>query len=92
MADFFTTNTTFQALQDRIPFGRFGDTYVFFWEELHGIITFFAIIQEGVDQSFSSSNSTEISIRWFYVQNVITIGLTFEELSCKRTDSSVLTF
>jgi hypothetical protein len=26
MADFFTTNTTFQALQDRIPFGRFGDT------------------------------------------------------------------
>ncbi len=30
MADFFTTNTTFQALQDRIPFGRFGDTYVFF--------------------------------------------------------------
>jgi hypothetical protein len=37
MADFFTTNTTFQALQDRIPFGRFGDTYYFFWEKLHGI-------------------------------------------------------
>ncbi len=30
MADFFTTNTTFQALQDRISFGRFGDTCVSF--------------------------------------------------------------
>jgi hypothetical protein len=30
MSDFFTTNTTFQALQDRILFGRFGDTCVFF--------------------------------------------------------------
>ncbi len=34
---FFTTNTTFQALQDRIPFVRFGGTCVFFWEKLHGI-------------------------------------------------------
>jgi hypothetical protein len=30
MAEFYTTNTTFQALQDRIPFGRFGDICVFF--------------------------------------------------------------
>jgi hypothetical protein len=30
MADFFTTNATFQALQDRIPFSRFGDTCVSF--------------------------------------------------------------
>jgi len=37
MPDFFTINTSFQALQDRIPFVRFGDTRVFFWEELHGI-------------------------------------------------------
>jgi hypothetical protein len=37
MADFFTTNTTFQALQDRIPFGRFGDICVLFCEKLHGI-------------------------------------------------------
>jgi len=34
---FFTWNTTFQALQDRIPFGGFVDTYGFFWEKLHGI-------------------------------------------------------
>ncbi len=88
MADFFTTNTTFQALQDRIPFGRFGDTYVFLgetpWNRPSGIITFFAINQEGVDQSFSSSNSTEISMRRFYAQNFITIGLVLEALSCKR--------
>jgi hypothetical protein len=32
MADFFTTYTTFQALQGRIPFGRFGDMSVFLWE------------------------------------------------------------
>jgi hypothetical protein len=86
IADVFTTNTTFQALQDRIPFGRFGDTCVFFggtpWNRPTGITTFFAITQEGVDQSFSSLNSTEISIRRFYVQNFITTGLTFEELSC----------
>jgi hypothetical protein len=37
MADFLPQDTTFQALQDRIPFGRFRDIYVFFWEELHGI-------------------------------------------------------
>jgi hypothetical protein len=30
MADFFTTDTTFQALQDGVPFGRFRDTSVFF--------------------------------------------------------------
>ncbi len=34
---FFTTNTTFQALQDRIPFGQFRDTCVIFWDELHEI-------------------------------------------------------
>ncbi len=97
MADFFTTIATFQALQDRIPFDRFGDTCIFLgetpWNRPTGIITFFAITQEGVDQPFFSSNSTEISIRWFYVQNFITIGSTFEELSCKRpnilTDSIV---
>ncbi len=49
------------------------------WNRPTGIITFFAITQEGVDQSFSSSNSAEISIRRFYVQNFITIGLAFEE-------------
>ncbi len=45
MADFLTTNTTFQALQDRIPFGRFGDTCVFLggteWNRPTGITTFF---------------------------------------------------
>jgi len=55
------------------------------WNRPTGIITFFAITQEGVGQSFSSLKSTEISIRRFYAQNFITIGLTFEELSCKRT-------
>jgi hypothetical protein len=53
MADFFTKNTTFQALQDKIPFGRFGDTCVFFretpWNRPTGIITFFGITQEVVD-------------------------------------------
>jgi hypothetical protein len=87
MADFFTTNTTFQALQDRTPFGRFGDTYVFFfgetpWNRPTGIIRFFAINQEGVDQSFSCANSTEICMRRFYAQNFITIGLAFQALSC----------
>jgi hypothetical protein len=89
MAEFFTTNTTFQPLQDRIPFGRFGETCVFLretpWNRPTGIITFFGIAHEGVDQSFSSSNATEISIRRFYAQNFITIGLAFDELSCKRT-------
>ncbi len=83
---FFTTNTTFQVLQDRIPFGRFRDTWVFLWETPWNrpiaIITFFSINQEGVGQSFSSSNSTEISMRRFYAQNFITIGLALEELSC----------
>jgi len=89
MADFFTISTTFQALQDRIPFGRFGETCVFFggtlWNRPTRIITFFAINQEGVGQSFSSSNSTEISMRRFYAQNFMTIGLAFQALSCKRT-------
>jgi len=91
MADFSTSNTTFQALQDRAPFDRFGDTCVFLGEtpcnRPIGIITFFAITQEGVDRSFSSSNSTEISIRRFYTQNFIIIGLSFEELSCIRPDA-----
>jgi hypothetical protein len=56
------------------------------WNRPTGIITFFAINQEGVDQSFSSTNSTEISVRRFYAQNFITIGLALEELSCKRPD------
>ncbi len=58
MADFFTRNRTFQALQDRISFGRFRDTCVFLggtpWNRPSGIITFFGITQEGVDQSFLS--------------------------------------
>jgi hypothetical protein len=37
-----------------------------------------------VDQSFSSSNSTEISMRRFYAQNFITIGLALQALSCER--------
>jgi hypothetical protein len=49
------------------------------WNRSTRIITFFAIIQEAVDQSISSSNSTEISIRRFYAQNFITIRLAFEE-------------
>jgi len=59
MADFFTTNTNFQALQDRIPFVRFGDTRVFLggtpWNRPTGITTFFGITQEAVHQSFSSA-------------------------------------
>jgi len=90
MADFCSTNTTFQALKDRIPFGRFGDTCVFLggtpWNRSTGIITFFGITQEGVNQSFLSSKSAEISIIRFYAQNFIIIGLTFEELSCKQTN------
>ncbi len=87
MADFCNTSATFQALQDRVPFALFRDTGVFFlgetpWNRPTGIITFFAVTQEGVDQSFSSSNSTEISMRRFYTQNFITIGLALEELSC----------
>jgi hypothetical protein len=63
------------------------ETLVFFlgetpWNRPTVIITFFAITQEGVDQSFSSSKSTEISIRRFYAQNFITIGLAFQELLC----------
>ncbi len=54
------------------------------WNRPSGIITFFAINQEGVNQSFSSSNSTEISMRRFYAQNFIAIGLALEELSCER--------
>jgi hypothetical protein len=54
MADFCTTNTNFQVLEDRIPFGRFRDTCVFLRgtssNSPSGIITFFAITQEGVDQ------------------------------------------
>jgi hypothetical protein len=77
-----TRYDTFRSIQRHLCF-FLGETP---WNRTTGIITFFAINQEGVDQSFSSSNSTEISIRRFYVQNFITIGLTFEELSCKRPD------
>ncbi len=41
------------------------------WSE---IMTFFAITKPFLDESFSSSNSTEISMRSFYVQNFMTIG------------------
>ena len=47
---------------------------------------FFAIVQQILDESFLSSNSTEILVRPFYGQNFITIGWPFEELSCKRPD------
>ncbi len=49
-------------------------------------MTFFAITQQILDESFSSSNSTEIFMRPFCVQNFISIGLVFEELLCKRLD------
>ncbi len=54
------------------------------WNRPTWIITFSAITQEGVEQWFSSSNSIDISIRRLYAQNLITIGLSFEELSCIR--------
>ncbi len=47
------------------------------------IITFLARTKEVLGQSFS----TEISIRRFYAQNLITIGSYFRELSCKRPDT-----
>ncbi len=49
-------------------------------------MTFFAITRPFLDQSFSSSNSTEILMRQFCVENFMTIGWTFQELSCKRPD------
>ncbi len=82
MADFFTPNTTFQALQDRIAFGRLGDTCVFLggtpWNRPTEITTFFAITQEGVEQLFSSSNSTEISVTDLELDRpVFTVFLNF---------------
>jgi hypothetical protein len=50
-------------------------------------MTFFAITPQFLDESFSSSNSTEISMRRFYAQSFLTIGSYFQELSCKRTDT-----
>jgi hypothetical protein len=47
-------------------------------------MTFFAIARPFLDQSFSSSNSTEILMRQFCVQNFMTIGWAVQELSCKR--------
>ncbi len=49
-------------------------------------MTFFAIARPFLDQSFWSSNSTEILMRQFCVQNFMTIGWAFQELSCKRPD------
>src|SRR3984957_17400794 len=49
-------------------------------------ISIFAITQEGLVQSGSSSNSTEILMRLNCVENFMTIGLFFQKLSCKRTD------
>ncbi len=90
MADFFyhkynfsssTRQDTFRSIRRHLCFFLGGTP----WNRSTGIITFFAVNQEGVDQSFSSSNSTEISMRRFYAQNFITIGLAFGALSCKRT-------
>ncbi len=57
---FFPINRTFEALQVRIPFGRFGDTCIVLWGTLWnsptGITKFFGITQEGADQPFSSSS------------------------------------
>ncbi len=53
------------------------------WAEM---MTFFAKTKPFLDKSFSSSNSTEILMRSFYVQNFMTIGWAFQELSCKRPD------
>jgi len=44
------------------------------WAEM---MTFFAITNPFLDESFSSSNSTEILIRSFYAQNFMTIGWAF---------------
>jgi hypothetical protein len=51
------------------------------------ITTIFSITHPFLDGSFSSSNSTEILMRQFCVQNFITVGGSCEELSCKRPDS-----
>jgi len=48
------------------------------------IMTIFSITQPFLDGSFSSSNSTEILMRQFCVQDFSTIGCSCEELSCKR--------
>ena len=56
----------------------------YFHRKAEEIMTLFAITQDGLDQSFSSSNSTEISIRRFYVQNFGSIGQCCQELSCIR--------
>src|ERR1700722_13968881 len=53
----------------------------------HRKISIFAITQEGLVQSGSSSNSTEILMRLNCVENFMTIGLFFQKLSCKRTDT-----
>ena len=49
-------------------------------------MTIFTIPQPFLDRSFSSSNSTEILMRQFYVQNFSSIECNCEELSNKRTD------
>jgi hypothetical protein len=48
-------------------------------------MTIFSITQQFLDGSFSSSNSTEILMGQFCVQNFSSIGCNCEELSCKRT-------
>jgi hypothetical protein len=50
------------------------------------IMTMFSITQPFLGGSFSSSNSTEILLRQFCVQNFSLIGCSCEELLCKRTD------
>ncbi len=54
--------------------------------KLQKIMTFFLITQQILNESFSSSNSTEIFMRQLYVQNFNSIGLVFRELCCKLTD------
>ena len=46
------------------------------------MLTIFSIAQSFLDGSFSSSNSTEILMRQFCVQNFSSIRRSWEELSC----------
>ena len=50
------------------------------------IMTFFEITEQFLDESFSFSNSTKISMRQFYAQIFMRIGSYFQELSYKRSD------
>ena len=54
------------------------------------IMTNFSITQSFVDESFSSSNSTEILMRQFCARNFSSIECNCEESSCKRPDGRTL--